>query len=414
VRISNQFNPGNLYAVGEGEPVQFGTAFDTPGNQWTPWPSYPLRGILAEQPEGFPQFDGDEAKAYDCINNYLNLYGTCELGGGQVNAGLRCEYSILGAPQSYTIPDVPPMGCSASAQSYDRVRTQLNGELAAAIAVQNLYLAYNDFVNSVFIENSAQLGPLIEAAGLDQDASVTFNPVGLIIGVVYSIMSLGDPALGFAANLMEAAYAGVEGLNVPPSALSPFEVAVSDVQTELSDRFASVLAALDAQQSFILTNGHVMQQVATLASKTDSPDALGIDPAKMPALLQNARAGFAVATMQVLLPAKYQVTRALAQVDTNAFSGLSFPSYTRWDEKVGIQTSSEPLYNSYGISDPYGLPYDGPIDPKGFPSEAAIQTDVFDNGTTQHDFFTGTNGWEGFNKARTPRAITPSATGSRL
>jgi hypothetical protein len=77
------------------------------------------------------------------------------------------------------------------------------------------------------------------------------------------------------------------------------------------------------------------------------------------------------------------------------------------------------LYNSYGISEPYSSPFNDSggvyaINPNGFPSATAIQTDVFNNGATQHDFFSGTNGWEGFNKARTPRAITPSATGSRL
>ncbi|MGD9765643.1 MAG: hypothetical protein AB7V27_18255 [Candidatus Binatia bacterium] len=387
--IANAFSGGNLYVVGdatgEAAPVAVGYDFETPGNEWHPWPSYPLGKILAQTPHGFPQFSGEEAEAYDCINDeqHFDLAVTCELGGGQVNAGVRCEYKNLAAPLGAYQDDLrgyTAASCDVSAQAFQTVVAQLNAELSAAQAVQKLYAEYNEFFDQVFIENTDQLNQLVLDAAIDQSSQVKAVAGAVVEGVVYTVLSALGPVTSVVANVMETAINGVEAAQ-PGVLSSPFTAAVEDLYTELSERFAAIVSALDTQEGMILTDWDMMQQVAMLAGEIGTPDSLGFDPTQKTALLDAAASGYAVATMQMLLPAKYRLTRNYAQADGE---GFNIPPYAQWVQELGPG-----FYNAFAIGGP------------GTPSEAALQTDVFDNGATQHDFFYGTNGWGGFNDGAT-------------
>ena len=395
-QVLNGFNPGNLYvagdAVGASAPVAFGTNFDSPGNQWHPWPSYPLHAILAQTPQGFPQFGGEQADAYSCINDarHLDLPGTCALGSGQLNAGVRCEYYNLVAPLSsyeLSISTYDATSCNVSPQAFAAVKAQLTTELGAAQAVQKLYAEYNQFCTQIFLENSDQLSQLILDAAIDQNSNVTAVAGAVVEGVVYTVLSALGPVSSVVANLGAAAVAGAEAAQ-PGVLSSPFTAAVQDLYGELTTRFTTLVTALDTQEGTVLTDWSMMQQVAALTSKSDSPDSLAFDPTQKTALFDAAASGYAVATMQVLLPAKYNLTRFYGQTSGQGLGG-DYPAWDQWAECLGgLQGTSCPssLWSAYGISAG-----------KDYPSEAAVQTDVFDNGATQHDFYNGTNGWEGFN-----------------
>lgn len=399
-QLVNGFDPGNLYVAGnqaDDTTVAVGQVYDEPGNQWHPWPSYPLRAILAQTPEGFPQFEGTEAEAYECINDsdHLNLSQTCELGGGQVNAGVRCEYDNPAAPLSsyqLAIAGYTALECNVSAEAWNAVVGQLNAELTAAQAVQRLYAEYNEFFNEIFLENTEQLNQLILDAAIDQSSQVAAIAGAVIEGVVYTVLSALGPVSSVIANVMETAVNGAEAAQ-PGVLSSPFTAEVDQLYTELASRFSAVVGALDTQESMILTDWNMMREVGTLAAETDTPEALGFDPAQKTALFDAAAAGYAVATMQVLMPARYQLYREYGRTDDEGLGG--YPEYDQWVEDLGTG-----LYTAFGV----GAGDD-------YPTQTAMQTDIFDNGATQHDFFRGTNGWQGFDSGGT---IEPNCGGQIL
>ena len=397
-QILNGLNPGNLHVVGdsiESTGVALGYGVEDEGAHWYAWPNYPLQAILAQAPQGFPQFTGEQADVYDCLNdtNHLDLPITCNLGAGQLNAGIRCQYSnVLATLGSYEtiLAGYSAASCNASTGAFDAVVSQITTELQAAQAVRNLYSTFTNLYQQVFIENDSLLSSLITDAAIENGtqtkgvAKTFFKYIGLTV-----LFATGDVGTAF-ANLMisgvQTYKADTGGMDDPLT--TPFATAVEDLDVELADRFQLVLDALDTQEGTVLSDWDMLRQIATLTQKQSSPDSLYLNPQQEPALLAAARAGFSVATMQVLLPAKYAIDRYYGRA-TNAAPNRGYPSYDQYVEQVGSDASGLGLYNAYGIEATGSGSF--------YPSMKAMEVDVFGNGVTPHDFFTGTNGWEGFN-----------------
>jgi hypothetical protein len=372
---ANQNTPLITYAAQDGPPEN---------ELWWINPASTLTDIMAAPPVPFQVFTGDQGTAYTSI---------CQQFGGS-DFDLRNEYPTLSVDLStYLTPlESGTLNCPQQVQQADwqSVITQLEKELAAAMDIRSLFENYNDFHTFLFADKGVRLQGLITDAGMDQGS----NPpkVGGIVlsvfeGVLYTALE-AVPGVGQTAQAVSKACAVLGnvmmgGINIGLSTASkgggsispsPFQVAVSGLEAQLSKNFEALLTTVGNMEEAILTDWGKMQATYNAILST-GPDSLAWQANSTGTLEAAAINGYTISVMQMLLSAKYQIF----QYQTNGNFSLPAPPSAQWVQSIGNNT-----WNEYWIA--------APGNSEEYPSEQAMD-DVWNAGVAQSDFFQGLAGW---------------------
>jgi hypothetical protein len=316
----------------------------------------------------FPTFTGDQLTAYDYINAQLGV------------SDLRSEYPNLAAPlDSYqsTIDSMQPAS-GVSTADWQAVVAQLNAELTDAVAVRNLFAQYQDYHTALFADNGARLNQLGTDADMEQGTDTSGVATAIIEGTIYTALSAIPVVGSVLGNIVQTGMNAA--LAVKQISPDPFEVAYSELWNELSTNFEALLTMIGQQEQTILSDWGKMQAVAQLITAS-GPNSLAWPASLTGDLISSSVPGYDISVMQVLLPAKYKIYLYSFQTDGDALDGI--PSYAQWVQSIGSG-----LWCKYFIADAGN--------PSAYPSQQALQNDVWDNGGVQADFYQAQNGWNGF------------------
>ena len=412
-RIVN--NQANMYlyvpSITQGAQATLGARPGNPGNnyQWLYWPSRTLQPILDQPDQPYPAFTGAEAPAYTNLNSALGLSGTSCTLDDQPASGVRCEYKIidqsLDGYLTYISENLnhPPSGVSKSA--WNAVLLQIQSEITDVQSVRDLFDQFNTFYDALFINNEALLDQMISDAEItDQSTMVSYRTLTILEGVItsalYSVEDVASAGLaigvGAIANLGETAISAA----VTKGTLSEnsFQIAVSDLWGALSTDFNAVLTENGNNETTILEDWGRVQATEALIASTQ-PDSLAWSPQTTPELVAALEPAFKVEVMKSLMPAKYSTVQANPQVPTGSFAaGHGAPAYDGFVEGLG-----------YGVWNQFYLGNIG--DTSEFPSQQAMQNDIFGNGVQPIQFFNSLNGWK-FNSAYSDNDLTWFAVGA--
>lgn len=415
VTIGNPTCAGTLYSPNLKDPqtntVLVGTGGSAPGNRWFPYPNYPLDTILNEPPLQFPKgTTQDQVTAYDYISSQLlgvatSSLPTCTFPNGYGYTGVRCQYTSAVANFSQyqatltNMVDFPSLYASSAGvpvDTFSQVATQVQTEVDDVVVVDSLFSDLNDANQDLGISESTGLNLyLTDALGSTTAANnVKGTTAAVLNGILYTVLSAGPGPLGVFANLMETGINATEAATQGSVQLgNPFQVAANALWTQLNTQFLSVLDTLADMQTAIVTDWGYLQNVAAL-TKVSGPGSLNWQDDTTKNVTDQANKSWAVTSMQMLLPARYQLYRLTAQANgdlityPNTNNGYvpdpAPPSYAQYAQLVGEQNISYSLWNQYFIAD----------SKFNYPSEAALQNDVFDNGGSPYDLFLSTNGWD--------------------
>lgn len=377
VSIQNSGSTQYLCADMSGGAVQVQDC-ETPA-QWYFVPTSPLDVIMAmpASDPAFAPFAPDQQAVYDWINTQLAAMND------QPGLILREQYtngaSALGAYQQ----DMNGLDYSAfQPDVWQPVVAQLTLELSAATGVNNLFACYSDFHTQLFEDKGALLSELGQDAGFEDGDQTNISGIILAVlsGVIYTVLSAetmeGDVNyFTVAANVIQS------GINVAVAAQSPsvspslFQVAYADLWGQLSSTFEGLRTTFGTMEQSILTDGAKLQTAYTLIAST-APDGLFWNSGSTGQMVKDAKPGYVLSVMQMLLPAKFQIYQYLDDND-NPIDGV--PAYAQY-----IGPNAGVGYPKYWIADS--------TDWSIYPDEIALKQ-VWENGGSKDDFYNGRNGW---------------------
>lgn len=401
--IQNQLTGG--YLVSSGTQGQVTALASNPQAQWVFWPPRTLQIILNETNSNFPTFTGNQLTAYNDISAEVSpsLSGNSCTYEGIAVTGIRCQYSDMDATRSGALAsylaqiDALPVQKGISSSDWKAVVGQLTTEITDVELVQGLYDNYNDFYNGLFINNQATLNQMISDAGLTASSPNGISGKGIAImeGVLYTVIegvggfATGKLAAGIGAigNLTETAINGA----VANGSVSQnnFQATVSTLWGKLSSDFISIQTVAGTNETSIDEDWGRLQAVSALIVST-GPDSLRWTSMETPDLVAALQPGFEVATMQMLLPAKYWLDPIPHITDSNLIQFFNEdyhnppPSYDFLETSIG-----NGVYNFSAIAS--GANNELFVTP--FPGQAPMQNDLFNNGVSQLALFNNLNGW---------------------
>jgi hypothetical protein len=157
---------------------------------------------------------------------------------------------------------------------------------------------------------------------------------------------------------------------------SPFLVAYSELWNELTKNFQVMLEAAGAVEPTSLSDWGKLQATST-AITSNGPDSLKWLPGTTAELVTASTPGYEISVLQVLLPAKYQIYW-FQDSDSDAVSGV--PDYCQWVEPAGAGK-----WNKYWIATNQAW--------NVYPTQQAMQNDVWGNKVSTADFYKGYRGW---------------------
>lgn len=376
---SNPNTPLITYAAQDGPPAN---------ELWWITPATTLTDIMAAAPVSFEVFTGDQGTAYADINK--------ELGNRShiTDFDLRSQYTNLAAPLGDWLTTIQSMHRPSNVQQPDwkAVKNRLTKEITAADSIQRLFQNYTDFHTALFADKGVRLQGLINDAGMDQGS----NPPkvgGLVLsifeGVLYTALEavpgVGPIAMAVSKTCAVLGNVMVGGINIATSALntgggsispSPFQVAVSELENQLSDNFEALLTAVGNMEEAILTDWGKMRSTDNAIIST-GPDSLAWQANSTATLEAAAIKGYTSSVMQMLLPVKYQIFQYQANDDSALPPNV--PLNAQWVQSIGNNT-----WNKYWIA--------APANWNEYPSDQALE-DVWNAGVAPSDFYQGLAGW---------------------
>jgi len=387
--------------------------------QWTLSPTYPLDVLLAQPTVAYPTFSGDAATAYGFINQMLGLTGSA--------GDLRTQYQNMAAPlASYqnTVNFIAANGGgpnatiggqappSLSPQVWADVAYQLNRELTDVQAVQSLFQQVTMFHTQFSIVMTNAVAKLAADTTISTSAPITtkLSIATLMESLVYTALSAASTLSGFGAvgaivgNLMPVianlyqtglntgnAYQQSKAKNAQKMAdqerWDQFEGAVSDLQQFLIESFEVIGGGLAAVEAAILADQQKTMAVAAMTRRTGTGDSLYWSLDQAPLLIDRFLPGFEVAVMQVLLPSVYKIYRYGWQ-SADTYYPSDCPDYCTWAEALGPYDGEYMYYNCYWIASQKSS--------TDFPSQQAMQGDLWNNGAYHRNLFLRWGGWSNF------------------
>lgn len=416
VTIGNATCAGTLFVDQQtnGNSVLIGSSGAAPGNRWFAWPNYPLDTILNEPALQFPTgstTDPDQKTAYTYINSQLSPPppSTCTFENGYTYTGLRCAYTSVPADMTgYQTTLQIMVALSSTYASYAgvpvdtfyQVAKQLETEVGDVIVVNNLF---NNGIDPTF--SALAIG---QTDGLNQylndvlgsttaTNNVKATTAAFVNGMLYTVLSAGPGPLGVFANLMETAVNTTEAATQDQVQLgNPFQVAADELWTQLNTEFKGVLTATTAMQTAIVSDWGMLQNVVSLTVVSPlAPGSLNWQDDTESMVVSQGDKGWAIVSMQTLLPARYQLYRLTSQANGDSITSYMNddwgpnpppPWWAQYSNYIATQQNTSyqyQLWDLYFIGDGQG----------NFPLQQALETDVFNNGGSAYDLFTNTNGW---------------------
>ncbi|HEX9940162.1 MAG TPA: hypothetical protein VGB15_23715, partial [Longimicrobium sp.] len=370
--IVNAKNQHLLTASVAGAPVVTapGQEGSPPTQSWTALQVNPLASILSQAPVPFPVFTGGQADAYASINQQLPFTS---------GNTLREQYVILD-PSALSNYDnkLPGLICpdNVSAADWQAVIHQLTAELNAAIPVQTHFQTSTSSLAQMFAAQSGVVSQFISDTGMQQ-GEVTGGMLSIFESVAYLGMSEISDGGSVVANLMSVGMAiGQAAASATPLADS-FQVACSDLWSELNTNFTALDTALGNAAYVILSDWGRLRATGPLTT-SKLVGGLGFTIGdNLGAALQPA---FSASVMQMLMPAKYMLWTAPFQTKPTIDGIPTYAQYAVPEWGGGYLVTSISVVG----------------DENEYPSSAAM-TDIFGpkmNGYVDPtDFWMGQNGW---------------------
>jgi hypothetical protein len=272
--------------------------------QWQLVPAFPLLEVLAQAPEPFPVFVGDEAAAYASINTQLKLPDT----------GVRGEYVILQPATLTSLKDslaqctCPP---GVSSQAWDAVVTQLTDELTCAVGVQEVVTSYLSFHTAMFSDQQAIVSQYGTDAQMDAGTTIHGSALAIFSAVAEAGLNLIPDGGAIAAFIN----AGVVISQVADSATpipDSFQVAYSALWGQLSTNFESLYTAVLNMAYVALSDWGKLRALYPLTLST-AVGGLALTTAAVAAIVKTSTPYFKQSVLQMLLPAKYHLWYGMQQ-----------------------------------------------------------------------------------------------------
>lgn len=386
------------------------TAFGTPANaaaaQWYGWPDYALERIYQQPAQPFPAFSGGEQLAYLCLSAQIVESDTssapctnpptwtgCTLSGDVQSQGMRCQYTSASNDDITTCKNTTENaingdnaqtsynGQSFSASDWQTVATQLHQECSFVANVNAQFTTYDQILTDIFLSNTLDLTSIGLDIGLSTDQQVN-NMTGLDIaeGLIYSLLSLGDPAAGLVANLMETGITAAEdaGGETASNLTETIKTEVSTLYKDLQTAWNSVLIGLGDAEAAIKTDWGRLQAIQPLLQSTGF-NGLAIQDQEIGPVVEAAQDAYALAVMQALVPLAWGLVQSVAVAgspsDPNTTSSGSFSYETFGSLSGSINTGS-----LMGID-------------KAVSPSSAMLADLERYGANPFELYNGLNGW---------------------
>jgi hypothetical protein len=342
-----------------------------PSFLWYLMPASPLSAILAQAPVPFLAFTGNQLVSYQYINQQLGL------GQGET-PDFRGQYLNIGAALAQWMTDIGgyhrPDHVSES--DWHAVVTQLNTEVTYVLSVQQLFINYNLWQTAQLADKGTILSHLIADAQMEQGTNVSGVGIAILQGALYTALEAIPVVGNVLGNVVNTAINAA--LAAQQISASPFQVTVSNLWSQLSSTFESVAGQTALMETAILSDRGKLQAVYPLTILTPgAPDSLAATALTDANLLAASTQGYITSAMQMLLPAQYQI---YVYQDDNGDPVDDVPSYAQ-----RVESSGNNLWTKYWIADS--------TDWDLIPSQQALQTDLWNNGVSQWDFFHGADGW---------------------
>jgi hypothetical protein len=348
-----------------------------PGFIWYPMPANPLDSIITLAPQAFPLFTDGQLAAYQAANEVLG-YGqgnTPDFRGQYLNVGPSTVNSSLNSNMTTLWHNGTPPNVLDS--DWQAVLGVLNYEVTMVIAVQTIFANYNLWHMAQFADNGNILSGLALDAEMENTQQVNAVGVAIAQGALYTALEAIPVVGGVLGNVINtainAALAGGQ------ASTSPFLSTVSTLYHDLSQQLMSISGQATLMETAILSDWGKLQAVYPLTKlASNDPSSLSANALAATNLLGTTTMGYSISAMQMLLPAKYQIYEYVEN-NQNPVGGI--PLYAQY---VSPEPENE-LYKKYWIADSTSW--------QSTPGETCMQTDIWDNGVLQKDFFNGLNGW---------------------
>jgi hypothetical protein len=407
--LTNAQAPGPLYSTysAANSAANSQTAFGTPAKasaaQWYAWPDYALESIYQQPAQPFPAFTDGEQLAYLCLSAQITeaklsaapctnppTWTGCTLSGNIQEQGMRCQYtsasnddvSICITTTGIAIDgsnlQTSYNGQSFTATDWQNAATQLHQECSDVANVRELFKTYNQILTDIFAADSVDVSTISLDIGLSADQTVNTTGIDIVEGLLNSALSLGDPAAGLIANLMETGVTAAEdaGGDTASNLTETIKVEVSELLQELSQAFTSVLTGLGNVETAILTDWGRLQAIQPLLQSTGFN---GLKVKDAGPVVEAAQKAYSLAIMQQLVPLAYGLVQSVAVADSlpdpNSTSSGAFSYETFGSLSGSINTGS--------LSG---------LDRAGSPSSAMLN-DLETYGANPFELYNGLNGW---------------------
>jgi len=346
----------------------------TPLNdQWTLSPACPLDDILAQPPVPFPQFIDDQAIAYSDINVMLDV------------VDVRSEYTSQDAPfaEWYAKITTAPYPNNVQPEDWLAVMTQVANELTAADSITKLFGNYQSYQNSLFSENNNLLTQLVTDAGMETGSSTGGLGLAIFEGVMYTTLEMMGPVGAVLGNLMMAGIniglAATDDTSISPD---PFQVAYSDLLSQLRENFIALEKITSNMETTILTDWGKMSATFADICLLSGPNSLAWPDTLTLQMEESALPGYTIASMQMLLPAKYQIYQ-IQETNGSQLPGVpSDAQWVQWDSWSELLKSN--IWTKYWIADSSNV--------NAYPSQNAMD-DLKNANVSASDFYQGLAGW---------------------
>jgi hypothetical protein len=363
-------------------------AADNGSMYWANGNGYPLETIMAQPPLMFPNGPSDNPQ-YAASYNYISanvspiarfgiraMYTTSDL---STLPGYLSTVSTMEMPSSITDPE-----------AWRAVVAQLELELAIAASIQGNYAT----MSGVYSEMAGEI---------EQSVAGLTTMIGTSLGTVTgSLATLGEGLVLAGINLIPTFGGGIAtllqtGINLATSngtiPVSKFEMAATDLQDSINATFKALKYAVAAQQTAILSDWGKMQALNHLLTLPSwHPDSLYLTDDGVVDLATGIGYGAEVTILQYLMPAAFKIWRWYNMTEWPLFSVP--PNMTSYDYAWYKEDLPANTFNLYLVAKGK-VAYSGGWSSVDYPS-TDVMNRIWALGVQPLDFYSGSNGWDGF------------------